>query len=222
MFAIEGVIKRWYLELMSVVTTASMKFIHFKWDRLPAPIISPSNKAELKALWQGLGIWIPTRLLWIGGFAISSFTGLCFPYPNTWSTETACLERWWTSHPWKTLKVRLDGTLSTWLGCGCSCSVQRSWSRWPLKVPSNSNNSICESNCRMAWVRRDLKDHPVPVPLLRAVLPTTKSGTSSGCPGLHPAWPWAPPGMEYPQLPWAACVRTSPLPQWKMFPLHPI
>ena len=42
---------------------------------------------------------------------------------------------------------------------------------------------------RMVRVGRDLKAHPVPNP---------KSGTSSGCPGSHPTWPWTPPGMEHP------------------------
>ena len=38
--------------------------------------------------------------------------------------------------------------------------------------------------------------------------------TSSGCPGLHPAWPWAPPGMGHPQLyGWLLMDRSSfPIP----------
>ena len=31
---------------------------------------------------------------------------------------------------------------STWLSCRCPCSLQRSWNRWPLKVPSYSNDSM--------------------------------------------------------------------------------
>ena len=38
----------------------------------------------------------------------------------------------------ETFKIRLDGALSTWGSCGCPCSLQGSWTRWPLQVPSNS------------------------------------------------------------------------------------
>lgn len=46
---------------------------------------------------------------------------------------------------------------------------------------------------RMAWVGRDLKDHPVPTLLLCAE-------SQIRLPSLHPAWPWALPGMGHPQL----------------------
>ena len=42
----------------------------------------------------------------------------------------------------QTPKVRLDGALSTWWSCGFPCSLQGSWTRWPLRVPSNSNKSM--------------------------------------------------------------------------------
>ena len=48
------------------------------------------------------------------------------------------------------------------------------------------------------WVGRDLKAHQAPscaVGWLHLLPP--------GCSGPHPLWPWAPPGMEHPQL-WAA------------------
>ena len=38
--------------------------------------------------------------------------------------------------------VRLDGALSTWWRCRCPCSLQDSWTRWPLRIPSNSNDSV--------------------------------------------------------------------------------
>lgn len=38
----------------------------------------------------------------------------------------------------ETLKVRLDGALSSRF----PYSLQRSWTRWPLRVPSNSNDSL--------------------------------------------------------------------------------
>ena len=42
----------------------------------------------------------------------------------------------------ETLKVRLDGALSTWCSCRCPCSLQGIWTRWSLRVPSNSNDSV--------------------------------------------------------------------------------
>ena len=39
-------------------------------------------------------------------------------------------------------KVRLDGALSTDGAVGFPVSLQGSWIRWPLKVPSNSNESV--------------------------------------------------------------------------------
>lgn len=43
------------------------------------------------------------------------------------------------STPWmETSRVRLHGALSTWWICKCSSSLQMSWTRWPLKIPSNS------------------------------------------------------------------------------------
>ena len=42
----------------------------------------------------------------------------------------------------ETSKVRLDGAVSTWSGYQCPCSLHGSWTRWPLKVPSNSNHSM--------------------------------------------------------------------------------
>jgi len=31
---------------------------------------------------------------------------------------------------------------ATWWSCGCPCSLQGSWTRWPLKIPSNSKDSM--------------------------------------------------------------------------------
>lgn len=46
---------------------------------------------------------------------------------------------------------------------------------------------IVESqNRRKIWVGKDLKDLLVPTPLLQAGI----SPTRSGCPWLHPTWPW--------------------------------
>ena len=42
----------------------------------------------------------------------------------------------------ETLKVRLDGALSTRWSCRCPCSLQGSCTRWPSRVSSNSNDSM--------------------------------------------------------------------------------
>ena len=42
----------------------------------------------------------------------------------------------------ETFKVRLDQALSTWWSCRCPCSLQGSWTRWSLRVPSNSKESM--------------------------------------------------------------------------------
>jgi len=42
----------------------------------------------------------------------------------------------------QTPKVRLDGALSTRWNCRCPYSLQRSWTRRLLRVPSNPNHSV--------------------------------------------------------------------------------
>jgi len=46
----------------------------------------------------------------------------------------------------ETFKVRLDGVLSTCSSCRCPCSLQGSWTRWSLRVPSNSNKNLWNNN----------------------------------------------------------------------------
>lgn len=64
----------------------------------------------------------------------------------------------------------------------------------------------------MAWVAKDLKDHPLSMPLPGAGMPPTKSG----CPQLHPTWSSALPGMGHPQLLWQS-VPVSSHPHSKEF-----
>jgi len=40
------------------------------------------------------------------------------------------------------VKDRLSRALRTSSGCRCSCSLQGSWTRWTLKAPSNSIDSM--------------------------------------------------------------------------------
>jgi len=47
----------------------------------------------------------------------------------------------------------------------------------------------------MAWVGRDLKDHPAPTPYQGLVVTH-----QSRLPRAHPTQPWAPPGMGHQQF----------------------
>ena len=94
--------------------------------------------------------------------------------------ETQC-ERDWTM----TVSSRLAG-----------CWVQKHPSCLQLKFSTCSWTTIKALSHWKVWLGRGLKDHLVPTSC-------HEPPTRSGCPGLHPAWPWAPPGMERPQLLWA-------------------
>ena len=45
----------------------------------------------------------------------------------------------------ETFKVRLDEALSTRSSCRCPCSSRGSWTRWPLSIPSKSDD------CMLLW-----------------------------------------------------------------------
>ena len=49
---------------------------------------------------------------------------------------------WWMSSPWRLSRSGWTKLWATWSSWGCLCSLQGSWTRWPLKVPSNSNDSM--------------------------------------------------------------------------------
>jgi len=59
-------------------------------------------------------------------------------------TGTGCPERCWMPHPWRHSHSGWMGPWPTWCSCRCACSMQGSWTRWPLKVPSNSNDSMIQ------------------------------------------------------------------------------
>ena len=68
-------------------------------------------------------------------------------------------------------------------------------------------------NHRMAWVGRKLKVHPVPPCAVGRAAPQQLS-----CPGPHPTWSWAPPGMGPYSFSGQLCQRLTSL--WvKNFPL---
>ena len=45
-------------------------------------------------------------------------------------------------HPWRLSRPSWTRFWATWSTYGCPCSLQRSWTRWPLKVLSNSKDSM--------------------------------------------------------------------------------
>ena len=45
-------------------------------------------------------------------------------------------------HPWQHSRSGWTGNWVTWLSCVCPCSQHGSYTRWPIRVPSNSNNSM--------------------------------------------------------------------------------
>jgi len=52
------------------------------------------------------------------------------------STGTGSPERLWMPHPWKHSRSGWMGPWATWLSFRCFCSVQQSWTRWPLRFLS--------------------------------------------------------------------------------------
>ena len=48
-------------------------------------------------------------------------------------------ECWWMPHPWR---HPWRGLWAPWCSCRCPCSLQGSWTGWPLRVPSDSNHSM--------------------------------------------------------------------------------
>lgn len=63
------------------------------------------------------------------------------PHPrfHFWSWNRVYIQVWYES---KYLGDIQGQALSTWLSCRCPWSQQGSWAAWPLKVSSNSNNSM--------------------------------------------------------------------------------
>lgn len=72
----------------------------------------------------------------------------------------------------------------------------------------------------MDWLGLEgiLNDHFIPTLLPQAGLLTTKSGTTSGCSGLHSVWSWTRPGMEHPKLHQVNCSSISQPSEWNISP----
>jgi len=61
-----------------------------------------------------------------------------------WGTGTGCSEMWWMHHPSRLWRPGLTRLWATWSSCRCPRSLQGSWTRWPLKVCSNSKDSMVQ------------------------------------------------------------------------------
>jgi len=107
------------------------------------------------------------------------------------------------------LLVQASGT---WSSCRCPCSWQGSWTRWPLKTPSNSNGSTIlwfMSKQRLFAYFMQLRwpyweDKAVPSAVL--YLGARRKQSSPGCPSFSSS-PHSPSG-------WAAHFRPQPRTAW--------
>ena len=88
-------------------------------------------------------IWAFGCIIWIE-IAVSYFSQHHHSYfqGNSHKTGTGSLEVCWKPHPWGHSRPGLMGLWATWSSCGCPCSLQGSWTRWPLRAPSNSMDSL--------------------------------------------------------------------------------
>lgn len=87
-------------------------------------------------------------------------------------------------------------------------SLQLPYQHQPFNYPSTSTSEIMDQYNEIAGIifRTNPKDPPLPpipnplhYPLLWVVLPTTKFGTRSHCPGAHPTWTWTTSRMGHPE-----------------------
>jgi len=77
---------------------------------------------------------------------------------------------------------------ATWSSCKCPCLLQGIWTRWPLRVPSNTDNTlILWLGCRSYFLRRYLK--LVPNRLPRGGCGFSFSGDIQDPPGHLPVQP---------------------------------
>ena len=59
-----------------------------------------------------------------------------------WATGSGWTEMWLTPCHWRHSRRDWTRLWAAWSICGCPCSLQGSWTRWHLKVPSNSKRSM--------------------------------------------------------------------------------
>jgi len=89
----------------------------------------------------------------------TGYTNRFFLWWGWWSTAGGCQERCWVPHPWRHSRPGWTELWATWSSCRCPCSLQGSWTRWPLKVPSNSNDSMISYKWLLIWVDSHCKEN---------------------------------------------------------------
>ena len=67
---------------------------------------------------------------------------LCAVRPHLEYCVGYCTERWWMPSAWRHPGPDWTGLWVICWSCRCPCSLQKSWTGWPLRVPSNSNDSM--------------------------------------------------------------------------------
>ena len=91
------------------------------------------------SLWGGYGGALDKGMGGFGGALGKGLWGVC----NKGDEALAQVAREAVVDPFlDTLKVRLDRTQRDLIWSRCPCSLQWGWTGWPLRIPSNSNNSM--------------------------------------------------------------------------------
>ena len=78
-----------------------------------------------------------------------------WPWITQWWTRW--VEMWWMACLWRHSRSGWMGLWAILSSCRCPCSLQGSWIRWPLRIPSNSNDSMIlwislENPYRYSWL----------------------------------------------------------------------
>jgi len=60
-------------------------------------------------------------------------------------SSLGCPERWWVPCPWRHSDQAGQGFEQPDVAVGVPVPLQGNWTRWPLRVPPNSNDSMNEN-----------------------------------------------------------------------------
>ena len=93
--------------------------------------------------------------------------------------------------------------VTLWLGSSQQLGMLQ-YSRAEHRIIASWNHKIRESQNDLGW------KEPCSPPSSNLLPWARQRPTSLGCPGPHPTWPYAPPGVGHTQLPWAACATALP------------
>ena len=122
-----------------------------------------------------------TSILWSSSACCAAHQALRFAGKEelVWSWWEHGKQNWgkaeWVgvvSHPWKHSRSGWMGLWKTWLSWRCPYSLQGGWTRWSLKVPSNTN--YCEILWKLyfkPWQSCELSSFSVCMPLVLHSVP---------------------------------------------------